>query len=103
MDNKILKEIEGSEEYKNSLKDSVEENIDYDNVIANRISNVATIVLIVGIILGVLQVFNLTSTHEEIVPIIISCTTTIAIFFVGYIVLKGFAEIIELLQKIKNN
>lgn len=102
MDNKILKEIEGSEEYKNSLKDNVEEDVDYDNAIANRISNVATIVLIVGIILGILQVLSLTSTHEEIVPIIISCGTTIAIFFVGYIVLKGFAEIIELLQKIKN-
>lgn len=102
MDNKTLKEIEGSEEYKNSLKDNVEEDIDYDNVIANRISNVATIVLIVGIILGMLQIFNLKSLHEEVMSIIISFTTTISIFFISYIVLKGFAEIIELLQNIKN-
>lgn len=103
MDNENCKEIENSEELQKSLQENsnVETTKEYKNSVANKISNLSAIILVGGILIGVLGALSIISITEEftiITPAILLVITS----FVSSLLLTGLAEIIELLQSIKD-
>lgn len=99
------KEIENSVEIKATIDESKEINrestLQYKNKVANKILDVSTAVLIIGIAIGVFGGLFLFATTEEFLGILLGIILAIA-SFVFSILLNGLAEIIELLQSIKD-
>ena len=91
--------IENSEEFKRSVKDNKEINVtaDYTNKVASKISILSKITL--GLIVVFLLLGIPAGYLTEEIPITISVVISL---IVTSILLEGFAEVIELLQKIKD-
>lgn len=99
--NNDYKEIENSEEFKKSIKENETIISGYKNEIANKILNASTIITIVGFLIAIIGSYNLYSNHEGVLAIIIFFAIVVGIGMLSSILLKGLAEIIELLQNIK--
>lgn len=99
--NNDYKKIENSEEFKKSIKEDETIAIGYKNEIANKILNASTVVLIVGFLISIIGSYNLYSNHEDILAIVIFFAIVVGIGMLSSILLKGLAEIIELLQSLK--
>lgn len=99
--NNDYKEIENSEEFKKSIKENEIITSSYKNEIANKILNASTIFTIVGFLIAIIGSYNLYSNHEGVLAIVIFFAIVVGIGMLFSILLKGLAEIIELLQSIK--
>jgi len=97
--NNDYKEIENSEEFKKSMKEN-ETTTCYKNEIANKILNASTIVTIVGFLIAIIGSYNLYSNHEGVLAIVIFFAIVVGVGLLSSILLKGLAEIIELLQSL---
>lgn len=104
MDNNNYAEIESSEEFKATIKedDEITSTIkEYKNNVAGKISNLSTIILVVGVLIGILGGIIIVSITEEF-TILPTAILVIITSFVSSLLLTGLAEIIELLQSIKD-
>ena len=86
---------------KNRLKENEIITSSYKNEIANKILNASTIFTIVGFLIAIIGSYNLYSNHEGVLAIVIFFAIVVGIGMLFSILLKGLAEIIELLQSIK--
>lgn len=100
--NDDFKDIENSEEFKKSMRENQNNTIGYKNEIANKILNTSTVIFVVGFLVAIIGGYNLYNNHEEIISVIVFFSITIGISIIASVILKGLAEIIELLQSIKD-
>lgn len=102
MSNNNYSEIENSEEFQKSMQENeIVKAKEYKNKVANKISKVSDIILAVGVVLGILGALVIVSITEEF-TIIPSAIVLIIVSFISSLLLTGLAEIIELLQSIKD-
>lgn len=96
-----FKEIENSEEFKKSIQENENNDIGYKNEVANKVLNTSTVIFIIGFLISIIESYNLYSNHENIGTIIVFFIIIIGIGMIFSVLFKGLAEVIELLQSIK--
>lgn len=96
-----FKEIENSEEFKKSIQENENNYIGYKNEVANKVLNTSTVIFIIGFLIAIIESYNLYSNHENIGTIIVFFIIIIGIVMIFSVLFKGLAEVIELLQSIK--
>lgn len=96
-----FKEIENSEEFKKSIQENENNDIGYKNEVANKVLNTSTVIFIIGFLIAIIESYNLYSNHENIGTIIVFFIIIMGIGMIFSVLFKGLAEVIELLQSIK--